>query len=59
MSKADIAREVELVKKDHPNAGEVMLLGRLTSRGLRVQSVRTAIYTLSTLMVWTKESASL
>ena len=46
MSKADIAREVELVKKDHPNAGEVMLLGHLASRGLRVQSVRRAIHTV-------------
>jgi hypothetical protein len=46
MSQADIEREVELIKKDHPNAGEVMVQGHLTSRGLQVQrqAVRRAIH---------------
>jgi hypothetical protein len=46
MSQADIEREVELIMKDHPNAGEVMVQGHLTSRGLQVQrqAVRRAIH---------------
>ena len=46
MSQADIEREVEHIKKDHPIAGEVMVQGHLTSRGLQVprQAVRRAIH---------------
>ena len=46
MSQADIEREVEHIKKDHPTAGEVMVQGHLTSRGLQVprQAVRRAIH---------------
>ena len=46
MSQADIECEVEHIKKDHPIAGEVMVQGHLTSRGLQVprQAVRRAIH---------------
>ena len=44
MSQADIEREVEHIKKDHPIAGEVMVQGHLTSRGLQVPRIRRVIH---------------
>ena len=46
LSQTDIEGEVQAVKNDHPNAGEVMVQGHLASRGLSVQrqKVRQAIH---------------
>ena len=45
LSQAEIECEVQTVKNYHPNAGEVMMQGHLTSRGLHLQrqKVRRAI----------------
>ena len=37
LSQTDIEGEVQAVKNDHPNAGEVMVQGHLASRGFSVQ----------------------
>lgn len=46
LSQTDIEGEVQAVKNDHPNAGEVMVQGHLVSRGLSVQrqKVRQSIH---------------
>lgn len=48
ISQTDIERAVVAVKGQHPNAGEVMIQGHLTSKGVHVQrdKVREAIHTV-------------
>ena len=48
ISQTDIERAVVAVKEQHPNAGEVMIQGHLTSKGVHVQrdKVRKVIRTV-------------
>ncbi len=46
LSDSEIQQEVQIIKQDHPNAGEVMAQGHLQSKGIHVQrdKVRKAIH---------------